>query len=214
MTTNSPAALVFDLDGTLLDTERFYTEATQRVLDTYGLTYPPELKRKTMGGDAIKGAQTVIGHFDLPITPAEYLKARESHLLPLFAQATEIRGAADFVRRFAGRIPVGLATSSHRHHYEIKMQHRDWNVFDTVICGDDAALERGKPEPDIFLLCAQGLGVAPEDCVAFEDSTNGVRAARAAGMRVIAVDSPFRAPGVPDGVEYSISHYGEVRDLT
>ena len=209
----SPAALIFDMDGTLLDTEPLYTEATQRVLDAYGMTYTMELKQQTMGGDSRKSALTVIKHFGLPLTPEEYLSERETHLLPLFPDAPEIPGAADFVSRYAGKIPIGIATSSHKHLYDIKMQHRHWNLFDLVICGDDARLKRGKPDPDIFLLCAADLGVAAEDCVAFEDSRNGLLAAKAAGMRVIAIDNPYVKPGALDEAERTISHYNELVDL-
>ena len=209
-----PTALIFDLDGTLLDTEPVYTDATQLVLDQYGVTYTLELKQQTMGGDSTESAQTVINHFELPLTPEVYLKERETHLLRMFPEATEIPGAADFVRRHTGKLPIGLATSSHRHLYETKMQHRDWNLFDSVICGDDARLKRGKPNPDIFLLCAMSLGVAPEDCLAFEDSRNGVLAATAAGMRVIAINSPYVKPGALDGAECTIRDYNELRDWT
>jgi pseudouridine-5'-monophosphatase len=210
---NSPAALIFDMDGTLLDTEPLYTKATQSVLDTYDLIYPLELKQQCMGGDMRTGAVTVIEHFELPLTPEDYLEKREAHLLHLFPDAPAMPGAVDFLQRFLGKLPMGVATSSHRHHYDVKMQNRDWDVFDTVVCGDDARLERGKPEPDIFLLCAEELGVAPEDCVAFEDSHNGVLAAKAAGMRVIAIDSPYVKPGTLDDAERKITHYDELADL-
>jgi len=209
---DSAAALIFDMDGTLLDTEPLYTEATQRVLDAYGVTFTIELKQQTMGGDSSAGAQTVINHFELPLTPEEYLKKRETHLLHLFPDAPEIPGAADFVRSYAGKIPIGVATSSHKYLYDLKMQHRDWNVFDLIICGDDVRLERGKPEPDIFLLCAADLGVTPEDCVAFEDSRNGLLAAKAAGMRVIAIDNPYVKPGALDEADRTITHYNELAD--
>jgi pseudouridine 5'-phosphatase len=213
MMMDSPAALIFDLDGTLLDTEPLYTKATQRVLDAYGVTFTMELKQQIMGGDSIAGALTVIRHFELPLTPEAYLKERESHLLKLFLDAPEIPGAADFVRSFAGKIPMGIATSSHKYLYDIKMRHRDWNLFDSIICGDDARLKRGKPEPDIFLLCAADLGVAPADCVAFEDSRNGLLAAKAAGMRVIAIDSPYVKPDAFEEAERTIRHYNELTDL-
>jgi len=89
-------------------------------------------------------------------------------------------------------ILMGLATSSHKHLYELKFSAKPWGgLFHEVVCGDDPELKRGKPDPDIFLLCADRLSVAPERCIVFEDSPNGIKAARAAGMQVIAINSPY-----------------------
>ena len=89
-------------------------------------------------------------------------------------------------------LPVGLATSSHQHLCELKLGNKPWRKhFHQVICGNHPLLRHGKPAPDIFLLCAQVLGVDPRQCIAFEDSPNGIAAAVAAGMSVIAVNSPY-----------------------
>ena len=79
-----PAAIIFDLDGTLLDTEPLYTAAAQRVLDPHGHLYTMELKRKVMGGDSMRSAQLTIDEFDLPMTAEEFLAAREAYLKALF----------------------------------------------------------------------------------------------------------------------------------
>ncbi len=193
VTESAPAALIFDLDGTLLDTEPLYTQAAQVVLDEFGATYTNDLKRRTMGGDSHASAQIVIDEFNLPLTTSEYLSLREGHLLDLFATAAEIPGAGEFViAAAAAGLTLGLATSSHRHLRDVKLGRREWSSrFATMICGDDERLKRGKPAPDIFLLCAETLGVDPARCIAFEDSGNGIAAAAAAGMQVVAINSPF-----------------------
>ena len=177
----------------MLDTEPLYTQAAQHVLDPYGHTYTMELKRKVMGGDSTLSARLTIEEFDLPMTPQEFLDAREAYLEALFPRAEEIAGAGAFLKHLADiGLSSGLATSSHHHLCELKISQRNWKkLFQTIVCGDDRELENGKPAPDIFLLCAARMDVNPAKSIAFEDSRNGIQAAKAAGMYVIALESPY-----------------------
>ena len=209
---DSSRALIFDLDGTLLDTEPLYTEAAQKVLDPFGHIYSLKHKKKVMGGDSHLSAQTTINEFGLPLTPEEFLRRREENLLVLFPNANEIAGAGEFL--LAGRARgqrLGLATSTHQHLCDLKLNKRDWkDVFHARVCGDDGQLSRGKPAPDIFLLCAARLGVEPEEATVFEDSANGIAAAKAAGMKVVGMKSPYIEDADLGKADMVISNFKEL----
>ena len=210
-----PEGIIFDLDGTLLDTEPLYTEATQKVLDPFGHTYSMELKKRCMGGDSRLSAQMTIDEYDLPMSVDEYLSTRNVYLLELFPTSPEIEGAGEFVSALADeQMPVGLATSSHKPLCDIKLSSKAWgSSFHSIVCGDNQAVKKGKPEPDIFLVCADLLNIPAGNCVVFEDSPTGIKAARSAGMRVIGINSQYVDLADLHEAEIIIDSYHELLPL-
>lgn len=206
--------VLFDLDGTLLDSEALYTDATQVVCGQYGKVFTIELKRQIMGGDALESARAVVDALALPLSPEAYLKAREVELNRLIPSVRAMPFAEELIARLrTERVRYCIATSGHRAVTERKLAHHPFlSVTETIVCGDDARMTRGKPAPDIFLLAARELGATPGECVVIEDTVNGVRAGVAAGMRTIAVLDPrfgFRPEQFP-GAAACVSSLSEL----
>lgn len=184
-------AVIFDMDGLLLDTEGIYTEVTQIISDRYeGRKFDWSLKQNTIGLGARDLASYIIGALELPMTIEEYLEARTPLMNERFPFAKAMPGAEALVRHLsANKVPIAVGTSSSRHFFDLKTTlHKDlFALFDTVVTADDPQVGAAKPAPDIFLVAAQRLGISPAHCMVFEDSPFGITAAKAAGMLAIAV---------------------------
>lgn len=181
---------LFDVDGLLLDTEHIYTEVTQTIVGRFGKVFDWNIKRHMIGRPARDSAHYLVKNLNLPISAQAYLDQRNNLLRQRFAECDALPGAEKLVRHLHQHaIPMAVATSSNRELFEIKIsRHTAWfGLFATIVCGDDPAVIRGKPAPDIFTTAATRLAAEPTSTLVFEDSPAGLEAGVAAGMRVIAV---------------------------
>ena len=187
-------AVIFDMDGLLLDTEGVYTEVTQIISDRYGgRAFDWQFKQNTIGLGAYDLASYIVGALELPIGPETFLELRTPLMNERFPHANAMAGAERLVRHLSAKgVPIAVGTSSSRHYFDLKIsRHREWfALFDAIVTADDPQVGAAKPAPDIFLVAAERLGVAPADCLVFEDSPFGVTAAKAAGMFAVAVPDP------------------------
>ena len=184
-------AVVFDCDGTLVDSEPLARLAWERALAPHGYTPTGEDFELVTGLPFPRVHEYFAERAPLPGEKA-FHRAYLEDLYELFA--AKLRPFADAAAAIAALrargIPIAVASSSTRERLELALRLTGYDDFPVMVAGDEVA--RGKPAPDMFLAAAERLGVAPAACVAVEDSAPGVAAARAAGMATLAV---CRVPG-------------------
>ena len=184
-------AVIFDMDGVIVESEYRNYKAKIKVLEPYGVTFDYDYYSQFPGNSNIVVWQKIIDDFSLQVT------AEEMHKVDLTVRDTLIKqeghiaidGAIDLIKRLSKKYVLALASGSPEHiildtvkHFEIE------NYFKFIISGE--TIENCKPAPDIFLITAEKIGIKPENCAVIEDSHNGVLAAKKAGMYCIAYENP------------------------
>ena len=145
-----PTHVIFDLDGTLVDTEPLYTEAAERIVARFGKVFDLGIKRQIMGGGPLSGARFVVEHLGLPLSPEAYLAEREAWLREACRMARPMPGAVELVEALSARgIPLAIGTSSERDLCQIKLSGQPFaNRFAIIACSDDPGVLAAKPAPE------------------------------------------------------------------
>lgn len=176
-------AIIFDMDGLMLDTENVALECWQKAGEQYGYTITKELMLQAIGTTITDTKQLLFNNFgdDFPFEEARNLRSQyikehiDTHGIPTKEGLIDLLAYCQ-----KEQIPIAVATSTHRHRAEPLLEKIGIKAyFDYIICGDDVT--KGKPEPDIFLLASKTLGIHTNRCIVLEDSENGVLAASRAG---------------------------------
>ncbi len=180
-------AIIFDMDGILVDSEPYWEQCRVEFAAGYGKGWSTQDQHSTMGVSTVEWAHIMQTRLGISTPIDDIIQAVRGCVLRKYGERLPILpGAIEAVRLAASRYKVGLASGSPTQNiqYILKASGLD-GVFQVVVYGD--TVPRGKPSPDIYLEAARQLGVAPAHCIGVEDSGNGVRSVKAAGMRVLAV---------------------------
>jgi HAD superfamily hydrolase (TIGR01509 family) len=189
-------AVVFDLDGVLIDSEQVWDAAREQLVRERGGRWHEGAQRDMMGMSSTEWSRYMHDELGLAEPPDEINDEVVRRMSDLYREHLPmLAGAREAVERLAARWPLGLASSSNRPIIELVLELAGLTNFLPVTVSSEE-VGRGKPAPDVYLEAARRLGVAAERCAAVEDSHNGIRSAHAAGMCVIAI--PNRA-FPPDG---------------
>ena len=188
---------IFDLDGTLIDTEPIYFDAAEIMINKYGngKKFDWDTKIKTLGSPELVTAKIIVDTFEVKLTPEEFLEKRNAITPEYFKKCPFIEGAKEITDKFKKELKfkTALATSSAKINFDYKtFNKKEWikEDFDAIILGDDKRIKNGKPAPDIFILAAKEIGLKPNECIIFEDSIGGMKAAISSGAKIVI--------GIPD----------------
>ena len=181
-----PRGLIFDCDGTLVDSMPLHWRAWDTVCQRHGIDFAEE-RFYAMGGVPSKKILGMLkAEQGLDFDPAQVSREKEEAYLPLMREVKLIEPVADIARAHYGKIPLGVATGGRTQFIRPLLEGlgvMDW--FDALVTSDD--VENPKPAPDTFLKAAALMGVPAEDCRAYEDTDLGMEAIRAAGMEAVDV---------------------------
>jgi HAD superfamily hydrolase (TIGR01509 family) len=209
-------AVVFDLDGVLIDSEHVWDQARRELAAERGGRWTETASRDMMGMSSLEWSRYMHDVIGVPDPPEEISTEVVRRLEEIYRRDLPlVDGAVDAVERLAARWPLGLASSSNRELIDLVLDLSGLaRYFRATVSSEEVG--RGKPEPGVYLEAARRLDVAPERCAAVEDSEAGIRSAKAAGMRVLAIPNPHFPPkddalALADDVLGSLAELGPER---
>jgi HAD superfamily hydrolase (TIGR01509 family) len=188
-------AVVFDLDGVLIDSEQVWDAVREALAHECGGRWTERAQRDMMGMSSPEWSRYMHETVGLAESPEEINRLVVERMLERYADGPPwLPGALEAVRRTAAAFTLGLASSSNRELIDRVLEAGGIaGLFGATVSSEEVA--RGKPAPDVYLEVAQRLGLPPEQCVAVEDSHNGIHAAKAAGMTCVAIPNRHFPPG-------------------
>jgi HAD superfamily hydrolase (TIGR01509 family) len=207
------SAVIFDLDGVILDSEERWVQAKKELVEETGGHWKPEAAHAMLGMSSPEWSRYLHDELGVPLSPEAINEAVVARMVEGYRRDLPlIDGSVEAVRRLAERWPLGLATSANREVIEVVLEAAGLvSAFAATVSSEEVG--RGKPAPDVYLEAAARLDVAPGAAAAIEDSTSGLLAAHAAGMVVVAI--PNRAfPPSDEALATAAVVLGSIAELT
>ena len=206
-------AVVFDLDGILVDSEHVWDEARKELAAERGGRWHEGASRDMMGMSSVEWSRYMRDEIGLDEPPDEISAEVVRRLEEIYRRELPlIEGSVEAVERLAARWPLALASSSNRELIDLVLELSGLaSRFRVTVSSEE--VPRGKPAPDVYLEAARRLGVPSERCAAVEDSENGIRSAKAAGMRVLAIPNRDYPPD-PDALRLADKVLKSIAQLT
>jgi HAD superfamily hydrolase (TIGR01509 family) len=191
----TPAAVLWDMDGTLVDTEPYWIDTEYAMAERYGGTWSEAHAMQLVGNDLLSSGRYIREHMGIDRTPEEIVEELLDGVVERVEHAVPWRpGAVELLTRLSqSGTPCALVTMSYERFVAPILTHLPPETFRVIVTGDQ--VEFGKPHPEPYLTAAAALGVRPQDCLAVEDSNTGARSAEAAGCLVLVVEN--HVPVVP-----------------
>jgi HAD superfamily hydrolase (TIGR01509 family) len=206
------AAVVFDLDGVLVDSEHLWDRARRELVAEVGANWRDDATQAMMGMSSLEWSRYMHDELGVDLPPEQVSAAVVKRLELLYRDELPLLpGAREAVIALAAKWPLGLASSSNREIIDLVLELAGLReYFVATVSSEEVA--RGKPAPDVYLEAARRLDIPPSNCAAVEDSTNGLRAAAAAAMTVIALPNP-RFPPADEALELAAAVVSSLDEL-
>ena len=203
MTDALPAAVLWDMDGTLVDTEPYWMAEEHRLVEEHGGIWTDEHARQLVGNDLLVSADYILTHSPIELTPIEIVHELLAGVVARVKESVPWRpGARELLEGLVAQgVPCALVTMSWESLATAVVSNLPNGSFAVVVTGD--VVQHGKPHPEPYLMAARLLGVDLEDCIAIEDSPPGVASAVAAGIPTIAVPHHVEVPETIGAVQIS-----------
>ncbi len=206
-------AVIFDLDGVLIESERVWDAVRERLANEAGGRWHDGAQREMMGMSSPEWSRYMSDQLGVPLAPAEISDEVVRRVMESYRERLPLLpGATDAVRRIADRWPLGLASSSNRPIIDLVLERAGVaELFEVTVSSEEVSA--GKPAPDVYLEAAARMDVEAADAAAIEDSSNGLRSARAAGLGVVAIPNR-QFPPAADAVAEADVVLGSLEQLS